>query len=179
MAITELLQAAAASITVLAGLAGAVIWVWAMERKSPKVELIENIDEGGKRNWRLRISNPTHRPITLERIETTGRHTETDRFIRRDDDVHTAVHLAFDEKNLVETKAGGKSRKVHRAQPVFQRVQSHGTKDVDVERQNYEAEIDWKIHWESGIPIPEKWFATKRLRLTHEEVMAKRLEATK
>ncbi len=82
--------------------------------------------------------------------------------------LHGTLERAYEEV----TMASKRRKSVYLAVPAGQ------TRSLEVEFSDEEDfEVDFRLHWSKGLPVPERWFIARKVRLDRAQVKSRKLAA--
>lgn len=146
---------------------------WALARtivqQVPTIEFLVENDTSSQKTYKISVSNPTHRLLVLDHVEVLS--PEPNDVSIQPMKCTLRGTLERNWENASMTRPGRKS--------VFLAIPSKTTEYLEVLfRDKEEFEVDFKLHWSKNLPILDRRFITRRIKLDVAEVNSRILAAT-
>ena len=149
----------AAAIAVLS-FARAVSW------QLPSVEFLVDRDASDQPGYKLSVSNPTRRLLILDYVEVFAPSAEGVKIWPIEGTVHDTVSRAFEDMSLTSK----------RLKSVFLAVPAGQTRCLEIEfADDEDFEVKFGLHWSKGLPLPDRCFIARKVRLDAAQVKSRQL----
>ena len=151
----------AAAIVAVVGLARVI------SREVPTVEFLVR-HKNGRHEYELSVSNPTHRLLVLDYVEVLSPGAECV-IIRRKD-----AHIEADIERIWEDLSSECKEKKN----VFLQVPAGQTRHLEIQFKNVDSfNVNFRIHWSKGLPLLDRRFATRKVKLDSGQIEKRKLAA--
>ena len=118
--------------------------------------------------YRLAVSNPTHRLLVLDQVEVRVPDAEGVKVQPLGVTMHGTVSRAYEDATMASK----------RRKSVYLAVPAGETRCLELDLSDEEGfEIDFRLHWSKGLPVLERWFIRRTVRLDRGQVKSRQLAA--
>ena len=156
----------------VATVVSAVTFAKAFWRDLPTAEFLVERDQSGRLLYKLSLSNPTHRLLVLDQLTVPLPRAEGVVVRRMNDTAHGAMELAYEDVFVSRSK----ERK-----SVYLPVPAGETEYLEIEFRDFSDDDDFEVHfrvcWSKGVPVPERWFIVRAVKLDSAQVKSRKLAA--
>ena len=155
-------------LSVVAAVVAVPAFARTFSRELPTVEFLVERDENEEPFYRLAVSNPPHRLLVLDEVEVRLPDAEGVKVQSMGAWLYATLERVSEDLTM-----GYKRRKL-----VYLAVPAKETRSLEVEFSDEEAlEVAFRLHWSKGLPVPERWFIARKVRLDCVQVKSRQLAA--
>ena len=156
-------------LSVVATAVAVVAFARTFSRELPTVEFLVERDENEEFLYRLAVSNPTHRLLVLNEVEVRLPDAEGVKVRPIGVTLQGTLERAYEEDVTMASK---------RRKSVYLAVPAGETRSLEVEFPDEQTfEVAFRLHWSKGLPVPERWFIARKVRLDCAHVKSRQLAA--
>lgn len=140
----------------------------ALSRQLPTVEFLVERDESEQALYKLGVSNPTHRLLVLDHVRVLKPRPEEVWVRRMDDSLRGDLERAYEDASIVSKQT----------KSVFLAIPAEKTRYLEVQFSDEEGfEVSFQLYWSKGLPLLERWFIPRNVKLDWAQVKSRKLAA--
>ena len=155
-------------LSVVATVVAVLAFARTFSRELPTVEFLVEHDASEQALYRIAVSNPTRRLLVLDQVDVRLPNPEGVTVRPLGVTMHGTVSRAYEDA----TMASKRRKSVYLAEPAGE------TRCLELEfSEEEDFEVDFRLRWSKGLPVPERWFIARRVRLDCAQVKSRQLAA--